>query len=145
MSLELPLAAVTKPVPAHGLLSAPIPPTLLRLAVRNAVAMVGTALIAITETTYIGRLGLAPLAGTALVFPFAMLAASAEHGVDLPPEAQHQRREQQLGGLVAGRKQRSGLDAVRAGGVGDDAVRAGDGAPRAHHPLGQVTRRFTTV
>jgi len=80
MSLELPLASADKPVPANGLLSAPILPTLSRLAVPNAIAMVGTALIAITETSYIGRLGLAPLAGIALVFPFAMLTQMMSAG-----------------------------------------------------------------
>ena len=36
-------------------------------------AMMASALVTITETTYVGQLGTAPLAGMALVFPFVML------------------------------------------------------------------------
>jgi putative MATE family efflux protein len=60
-------------VTARGLLTAPILPTLMRLSIPNAVAMMATALVAIAETAYIGRLGIASLAGMALVFPMVML------------------------------------------------------------------------
>ena len=57
----------------NSLLTAPILPMLLRLAIPNMIAMVGSTLVAIAETSYIGRLGTIPLAAIALVFPFAML------------------------------------------------------------------------
>lgn len=55
------------------LVSAPILPTLVRLSLPNMVAMLATALVAIAETTYVGRLGTPALAGMALVFPMVML------------------------------------------------------------------------
>ncbi|HMN78313.1 MAG TPA: MATE family efflux transporter [Burkholderiaceae bacterium] len=45
----------------------------MRLSIPNAVAMLATALVAIAETSYVGRLGIASLAGMALVFPMVML------------------------------------------------------------------------
>ena len=57
----------------NPLLTGPILPTLIRLSVPNVFAMVATALVAIAETAYVGVLGLAPLAGIALVFPMVML------------------------------------------------------------------------
>jgi len=80
MSLELPLTAPVQVAPSNGLLTAPILPTLLRLAIPNSIAMLGSALIAVAETSYIGRLGLAPLAAIALVFPFAMLTQMMSAG-----------------------------------------------------------------
>ncbi|MBB5047335.1 putative MATE family efflux protein [Rhodopseudomonas rhenobacensis] len=80
MSLELPLSVPLQAAPANGLLTAPILPTLLRLAIPNSIAMLGSALIAVAETSYIGRLGLAPLAAIALVFPFAMLTQMMSAG-----------------------------------------------------------------
>jgi putative MATE family efflux protein len=67
-------------VPANSLLTSPILPTLLRLALPYFVAMVGATLVAIAETSYIGRLGTEPLAGIALVFPFAMLTQMMSAG-----------------------------------------------------------------
>ena len=58
---------------ADPLLSVPILPTLLRFAAPNLVAMVASALAAIAETAYVGRLGVSSLAGMALVFPRVML------------------------------------------------------------------------
>jgi putative MATE family efflux protein len=70
--------------PAHNdlqrLLTAPILPTLLRLAAPNVLAMVMTVLVGIAETYYVGRLGTAPLAAMALVFPFAMLTQMMSAG-----------------------------------------------------------------
>ncbi|HEY0329090.1 MAG TPA: MATE family efflux transporter [Rhodopseudomonas sp.] len=80
MSLDVPLAIPLQAAPRNGLLTAPILPTLLRLAIPNAIAMVGSALVAVAETSYIGRLGLAPLAAIALVFPFAMLTQMMSAG-----------------------------------------------------------------
>ena len=75
MTIDAPLDAVPPraPVasPIASLLTAPILPTLLRLAIPNMIAMVGSTLVAIAETSYIGRLGTIPLAAIALVFPFA--------------------------------------------------------------------------
>jgi putative MATE family efflux protein len=66
--------------PANGLLTAPIVPTLLKLALPNTIAMFGTTLVAVAETSYIGRLGTEPLAGIALVFPFVMLTQMMSAG-----------------------------------------------------------------
>jgi putative MATE family efflux protein len=62
------------------LLSAPILPTLLRLAAPNVLAMVMTVLVGVAETYYVGRLGTTPLAAMALVFPFAMLTQMMSAG-----------------------------------------------------------------
>ena len=67
-------------VPANGLLTSPILPTLLKLAVPNIVAMFGSTLVAVAETSYIGRLGIEPLAAIALVFPFVMLTQMMSAG-----------------------------------------------------------------
>lgn len=69
--------------PHHDLqrmLHGPILPTLLRLAAPNVLAMVMTVLVGIAETYYVGRLGTAPLAAMALVFPFAMLTQMMSAG-----------------------------------------------------------------
>ena len=58
--------------PPDPLLSAPLLPTLLRLALPNMGAMLATALAAIAETAYVGSFGVASLAGMALVFPLVM-------------------------------------------------------------------------
>jgi Na+-driven multidrug efflux pump len=58
---------------ANPLLTAPILPTLVRFALPNMGAMLATALAAIAETTYVGKLGVASLAGMALAFPLVML------------------------------------------------------------------------
>jgi putative MATE family efflux protein len=80
MTIEAPLDAAPVRAPPNNLLTSPILPTLLRLALPNAVAMVGTALVTVAETAYIGRLGTEPLAAIALVFPFAMLAQMMSAG-----------------------------------------------------------------
>src|SRR3954468_7001071 len=73
MTIDAPIDAPLPAVSANGLLNAPILPTLLKLAVPNSIAMFGAALVAVAETSYIGRLGTVPLAAIALVFPFTML------------------------------------------------------------------------
>src|SRR3990170_4287090 len=80
MTIDAPLNAAPVSVPPNSLLTSPILPTLLKLALPNMVAMVGTALVAIAETSYIGRLGVEPLAGIALVFPFVMLTQMMSAG-----------------------------------------------------------------
>lgn len=57
----------------RALVDGPILPTLLRLALPNVLAMASATAVGIAETFYVGRLGLAPLAAMALVFPFVML------------------------------------------------------------------------
>jgi hypothetical protein len=86
MTIEAPLDAPAAAVPANSLLTAPILPTLLKLALPNSIAMFGTALVAVAETSYIGRLGIEPLAGIALVFPFVMLTQMMA-AASLPPSA----------------------------------------------------------
>src|ERR671937_21463 len=80
MTLEASADARPPAAPVNSLLTSPILPTLLRLTLPNAVAMFGTALVAVAETSYIGRLGVEPLAGIALVFPFVMLTQMMSAG-----------------------------------------------------------------
>ena len=80
MTIDTPLDARAPSIPVNGLLTSPILPTLLKLALPNNVAMVGTTLVAVAETSYIGRLGIEPLAGIALVFPFVMLTQMMSAG-----------------------------------------------------------------
>jgi putative MATE family efflux protein len=83
MTIDAPLDAGTAavpPAPINSLLTSPILPTLLKLAVPNTIAMFGTTLVAVAETSYIGRLGTEPLAGIALVFPFVMLTQMMSAG-----------------------------------------------------------------
>ncbi len=75
-----PAAAASAAAPVNSLLTAPILPTLLQLAIPNTIAMFGSTLVAVAETSYIGRLGTEPLAGIALVFPFAMLTQMMSAG-----------------------------------------------------------------
>lgn len=62
------------------LLSGPIVPTLLRLAIPNMLSMMMAVLVGIAETRYVGVLGTAALAAMALVFPFAMLVGMMSAG-----------------------------------------------------------------
>ncbi len=80
MTIDAPLDASAAAIPANSLLTSPILPTLLKLAIPNMVAMVGTTLVAVAETSYIGRLGTVPLAAIALVFPFTMLMQTMSAG-----------------------------------------------------------------
>jgi Na+-driven multidrug efflux pump len=80
MTIEASVEAHPPAAPVNGLLAAPVLPTLLKLALPNTIAMFGIALVAIAETAYIGRLGVEPLAGIALVFPFVMLTQMMSTG-----------------------------------------------------------------
>jgi putative MATE family efflux protein len=81
MTIDAPLVAPPAVgMAANSLLTSPILPTLLRLALPNTVAMFGSTLVAVAETSYIGRLGTEPLAAIALVFPFAMLTQMMSAG-----------------------------------------------------------------
>lgn len=57
-----------------------ITPTLLRLAVPNIVAMAAQISVLIAETTYVGLLGIAPLAAIALMFPLIILMMTMSGG-----------------------------------------------------------------
>ncbi|MBR1218746.1 MATE family efflux transporter [Bradyrhizobium sp. U87765 SZCCT0131] len=79
------LQAIETPVlAAHRisdpLLDGPILPTLLRLAAPNVVALTVGVCVAIAETSYVGRLGIEPLAAMALVFPFVILTMTMSGG-----------------------------------------------------------------
>src|SRR5450631_4459447 len=80
MTIDAPLDARAPSVAVNSLLTSPILPTLLMLALPNAIAMFGSTLVAVAETSYIGRLGTEPLAGIALVFPFVMLTQMMSAG-----------------------------------------------------------------
>jgi putative MATE family efflux protein len=80
MTIDAPLDAHAPAVQVNSLLTSPILPTLLKLALPNTIAMFGSTLVAVAETSYIGRLGIEPLAGIALVFPFVMLTQMMSAG-----------------------------------------------------------------
>jgi putative MATE family efflux protein len=63
-----------------NLLSAPILPTLLRLAAPNVITLSLGVVVSIAETAYIGRLGTVSLAAMAIVFPFGMLVQMLSSG-----------------------------------------------------------------
>ncbi|MGO4711628.1 MATE family efflux transporter [Bradyrhizobium sp. 2TAF24] len=62
------------------LLDGPILSTLLRLTAPNVVALSVGVCVAIAETSYVGRLGIEPLAAMALVFPFVILTMTMSGG-----------------------------------------------------------------
>ena len=62
------------------LIDAPILPTLLRLAWPNVIALGAGTCVVIAETSYIGRIGVEPLAAMALVFPFVILTMTMSGG-----------------------------------------------------------------
>src|ERR1700709_2696153 len=113
MTIDAPIDAPPLPAPANSLLTSPILPTLLKLAIPNTVAMFGAALVAVAETSYIGRLGTVPLAAIALVFPFTMLtqmmSAGAPGGGRLPAPAR---------ALGAGNRDRAAILALHAAMIG---------------------------
>ena len=61
-------------------LTAPIGPTILRLAAPNVISMVLSSLTMMTEAYFVGQLGTAPLAGLALAFPMMMLMGMLSAG-----------------------------------------------------------------
>src|SRR5437879_4124895 len=66
MNIDAPLDAAPVRIPANTLLTLPILPTLLTLALPNTVAMFGDTLVAVAEPSYIGRLGTEPLGAIAI-------------------------------------------------------------------------------
>jgi putative MATE family efflux protein len=62
------------------LLTAPVVPTLVRLSAPGLLLVAFQSMISIGDTYFIGRLGTAPLAGLALVFPLVMLLQMTSAG-----------------------------------------------------------------
>ena len=93
---------------------------MLRLALPNVMAMTFTVMVAVAETYYVGRLGTAPLAAMALVFPFAMLTQMMSAGA--------------MGGGVSSAVSRAlgGGDLPRAHALAAHAVIIGAGAGVLH-------------
>ncbi len=86
-AIDLANRADAAPVPAPAdvrppdpLLVAPILPTLVRLALPTMAAMLVGSLASVVETAYVGRLGVAALAGIAVVFPMIMLQGMLSGG-----------------------------------------------------------------
>lgn len=75
-----PAAKPANPPQGNPLLAGPILPTLLRLALPNMASMFAVTLVAVAETSYVGALGTASLAGMALVFPMVMLQTMMSAG-----------------------------------------------------------------
>ena len=65
---------------AERFLCAPILPTLLRLSAPGVLLVVFQSMVSVGDTYFIGRLGTAPLAGLALVFPLIMLLQMTSAG-----------------------------------------------------------------
>jgi putative MATE family efflux protein len=65
---------------AERLLSAPIVPTLARLSAPGVLLVAFQSMVSIGDTYFVGRLGTAPLAGLALVFPLIMLLQMTSAG-----------------------------------------------------------------
>ena len=63
-----------------ALVDAPILSTLFRLAWPNVIALSAGTCVVIAETSYIGRIGVEPLAAMALVFPFVILTMTMSGG-----------------------------------------------------------------
>jgi putative MATE family efflux protein len=65
---------------SNHFLSAPILPTLLRLSAPGLLLVAFQTLVSVGDTYFVGRLGTAPLAGLALVFPLIMLLQMTSSG-----------------------------------------------------------------
>jgi len=63
-----------------GLLEGPIVPTLLRLSAPGILLVAFQSMVSVGDTYFVGRLGTAPLAGLALVFPLVMLLQMTSAG-----------------------------------------------------------------
>src|SRR6202163_4849476 len=73
-------AAPSRHAAPAGVLSGPIVPTLLRLALPTVVVLVIQTLVGVTETYFVSYLGTQALAGVALVFPVLMLMQMMSNG-----------------------------------------------------------------
>src|SRR5689334_11062249 len=83
---EIPVDEEERPLPPpeppvrNALVDGPILRTLLSLAWPNTIALTAGTCVVIAETSYIGRLGVEPLAAMALVFPFVVLTMTMSGG-----------------------------------------------------------------
>ena len=66
--------------PVNPIFEGPVLSILVRFALPNMASMTAATLVVIAETSYIGRLGLEPLAAIALVFPFIVLMGMMSAG-----------------------------------------------------------------
>jgi putative MATE family efflux protein len=66
--------------PVNPIFDGPVLSVLLRFALPNTASMTAASLVVIAETSYIGRLGLEPLAAITLVFPFIVLMGMMSAG-----------------------------------------------------------------
>jgi putative MATE family efflux protein len=73
-------AASSKPDMRQALLSGPILPRLLKLALPILIVLAVQTLVGVAETYFVSSLGTAPLAGVALVFPVVMLMTMMSNG-----------------------------------------------------------------
>src|ERR671919_2587820 len=65
---------------SQPLLTAPIVPTLARLSAPGLLLVAFQSMVSVGDTYFVGRLGTAPLAGLALVFPLVMLLQMTSAG-----------------------------------------------------------------
>ncbi len=64
----------------EAILGGSIAPTILKLALPTMVVLIAQTAVSVAEAAYVGRLGTAPLAGVALVFPLFMLMVTMSNG-----------------------------------------------------------------
>jgi putative MATE family efflux protein len=72
--------SVPRRPPVNPIFDGPVLSVLVRFALPNMASMTAATLVVIAETSYIGRLGLEPLAAIALVFPFIVLMGMMSAG-----------------------------------------------------------------
>lgn len=72
--------ATPRLVPVNPIFEGPVLSILVRFALPNMASMTAATLVVIAETSYIGRLGLEPLAAITLVFPFIVLMGMMSAG-----------------------------------------------------------------
>jgi putative MATE family efflux protein len=72
--------ATPRLAPVNPIFEGPVLSILVRFALPNMASMTAATLVVIAEMSYIGRLGLEPLAAIALVFPFIMLMGMMSAG-----------------------------------------------------------------
>src|SRR4051812_2334803 len=65
---------------SSALLNAPVLPTLARLSAPGVLLVAFQTMVSVGDTYFVGRLGTAPLAGLALVFPLVMLLQMTSSG-----------------------------------------------------------------
>ena len=78
--MPAPITPIRRRPLKDALVDGPILRTLLRLAWPNVIALSAGTCVVIAETSYIGRIGVEPLAAMALVFPFVILTMTMSGG-----------------------------------------------------------------